>query len=66
VLFRAKVRQVSIPWAELETVELAVWSGRLKWFRRGGGAVSTSRAFEDRYRMLKEVELRAPHIQVLA
>jgi hypothetical protein len=66
VRFRATVRQVSIPWTELETVQWTGWSGRLKWWRTDGRSVTTSHAFDDRYRMLKEVELRAPHIQVLS
>jgi hypothetical protein len=67
VLLQAVVRQIRIPWEELESVEPPWWDIRhveLRWGRTRGLAVLTLQAFPDLHRMLIEVERRSPRTYV--
>jgi hypothetical protein len=65
VVLHAPARVVSIPWADLVSVERRRGrDSRLLWRRRQGRAVSTSDDFANVHRLLVEIERRAPHVVV--
>jgi hypothetical protein len=67
VVLRAVVRQVRIPWDELESVAPPWWDVRhqaLRWGRSRGLAVVSTQSFPELHRLLVEIERRAPRAYV--
>lgn len=67
VVLRAVVRQVRIPWDELESVAPPWWDFRhqaLRWGRSRGLAVVSTQSFPELHRLLVEIEQRAPRTYV--